>query len=385
MSEISFVSEEQRPYLRKEFAPSTLPADFHSAEPVRAVMPIHNNDADYFIPVLAPYVLWVKTYRQLISSLYKEHKTVKKAWKAFRDAIPGVERRLEFGIFEQILLFSLFLSEWNNSEKADAPVEQGRQAKWGSAYGGEYPGGQLDTVIQKLQNAFEDRDRALWNLKHLEQSALVLRDQKAGLATQVSSLKKNLEVLQIELDAANEHLGRVIHELDAYRAENAGLRGNSVVLKEKEASLEQQIERLRKKLDRLSGKAQTRQIVALKDPDAKEGFSQAVIQWVRQEGPEVRRNVIHNSERRLSPKKIGRWNAQRSKDGYYRLYRKIGGRVHSIYVGKELDIDKAQRRIADRERKLLTPNSATGGTDGAYSKSQMKMQAPPRSIEAPTT
>ena len=350
-------------------------------------MPINNKDEDYFIPVLAPYVQWVKRYRQLISSLYKEHKTVRKAWKAFRDSVPGVERRLEFGIFEQILLFSLFLSEWNTSEKGDDPVDQGRHARLGRTYGEDYPGGQLDKVIQKLQNAFEERDRALWNLKHVEQSALTLRDQKADLATQVSSLRKNVEALQIELDAANEHLARVIQELDGYRVENAGLRGNNVVFKEKEASLEQQIERLRKKLDKLStAKSQTRQIVAVKNLGPEEGFSQAVIQWVRQWGGQgVRREVIHNPERRTSPKKIGRWNAQRSKDGYYRLYRKIGGRVHSIYVGKELDIDKAERRIADRERKLLTPNPPTGGTETTYSKRQMKMQAPPRSIDAPTT
>ena len=253
--------------------------------------------------------------------------------------------------------------------------------------GGKDPENQLDTVIQKLQNAFEERDRALWNLKHLEQSALVLRDQKADLATQVSSLKKNVELLQTELDAANQHLGRVIQELDGYRAENAALAGNSVVLKEKEASLEQQIDKLRKKLDKLStAKAQTRQIVAVKDLGPEGGFSQAVIQWVRQGGgQEVRREVIHNPERRASPKKIGRWNAQLSKDGYYRLYRKIGGRVHSIYVGKELDIDKAERRIADRERKLFTLDPPTGGPASTYGKRQMKMQAPPRSIDAPKT
>jgi DNA repair exonuclease SbcCD ATPase subunit len=350
-------------------------------------MPIQNKDDDYFIPVLAPYVQWVKVYGQLISALYEKHKTVRRAWKAFRDAIPGVERKLEFAIFEQILLFGLFLSEWNNSEKGDDSLEEGRQAKRGSAYGGEHPGGQLDTVIQKLQNAFEERDRALWNLKHLEQSSLILRDQKADLAGQAASLKKNVELLQIELDAANEHLKQVIHELDNHRAENARLRGESVVLKKKEASLEQQIERLRKKLDRLStDQAQTRPIVAVKNPDTEQGFSQAVIQWVRQRaGQDARQEVIQNPKRRISPNKIGRWNAQLSKDGYYRLYRKIGGRVHSIYVGKELDIDKAERRIADRERKLFTPDPAKTGTESAYSKRQLKMQAPPRSIEAPTT
>ena len=350
-------------------------------------MPLHNKHDDYFVPVLAPYVQWVKAYRLLISALYKEHKTVKKAWKAFRDAIPGVERKLEFGIFEQILLFSLFLSEWNNSEKGDDTVDEGRQSRWGTASSREFQGGQLDMVIQKLQSAFEERDRALWNLKHLEQSSLMLKDQKADLAAQAAGLKKDVEALQIELDGANKHLRQVIHELDNHRAENVDLKGKVAVLKEKETSLEQQIDRLRKKLERLtSGQTQTRQIVAVKDPDTEEGFSQAVIQWVRQRaGQEVGQKVIQNPQRRTSPNKIGRWNAQLSKDGYYRLYRKIGGRVHSIYVGKELDIDKAERRIADRERKLFTSDPPTAGTESAYSKRQMKMQAPPRSIDAPTS
>jgi hypothetical protein len=350
-------------------------------------MPIHDKDDDYFIPVLAPYVQWVKAYRELISMLYREHKTVKKAWKAFRNVIPGVERKLEFGIFEQILLFSLFLSEWNNNEKVDGSVDDGEPGKWGTGYGAGDRGDKLDTVIQKLQNAFGERDRALWNLKHLEHSVLMLKDQKADLATQVTSLKKNVEVLEIDLDAANKHLAEVIQKLDNDRAQSFALREQNILFREKETSLEQQIERLRKKLDRLTAdKGQTQQIVAVKDPDAGKGFSQTVIQWVRQDpGPGVRLPVIQTSERRISPKKVGRWNAQRSKDGYYRLYRKIGGRVHSIYVGKELDIDKAERRIADKERKLLTPSPATGETESPYSKRQMKMEAPVRVIEAPIT
>ncbi len=332
-------------------------------------MPTHNKADDYFIPALNPYVQWVKAYRELISALYKEHKTVKKAWRAFRDAIPGVERRLEFGIFEQILLFSLFLSEWSNSEKEDAPAADGGQANGGSIYGPEDSGEKLDMVRQKLRDAIAERDRALWNLKHLEQSTLVLRDQRSDMATQVSNLKKNLEKLEIELGTANEQLIRVTHQLDNQKVENAALRKESLVLREKTTSLEQQIERLRKKLGRLStGKVQTQQIVAVKDPEGTEGFSQTVIQWVRQDAAQrVRPDVAQNFERRISPKKIGRWNAQRSKDGYYRLYRKIGGRVYSIYVGKELDIDKAQSRIADKEKKLLIPSPATGGADSSYS------------------
>ena len=79
-------------------------------------MSLHQREQDYFIPALAPYVQWVKAYKQLISELYAEHKTVKRSWIAFIETIPGVEQRLEFAVFEQILLFSLFLSEWNRTE-----------------------------------------------------------------------------------------------------------------------------------------------------------------------------------------------------------------------------------------------------------------------------
>ncbi len=338
-------------------------------------MPTHDKNEDYFIPVLAPYVQWVKAYRELLSSLYKEHKTVRKAWKAFTEAIPGLEGKLEFAIFEQILLFSLFLSEWNDSEISDGPDYQEGPTKRLGACGAGYPGDKLDTVVQNLRDAFAERDRALWNLKHAEQTCLILKDQKSDLEAQAARL-------EMELDKANGRLEQVRQQFDNGSSQNAALREQIAALMEKEVSLERQIARLRKRIERLSAKGQTPQIVAVQGPADGDGFSQSVIQWL---GPGVKSRVIpeviQNSERQVSPKKVGRWNAQRSKDGYYRLYRKIAGRVHSIYVGKELDIDKAQRRIADKESKLFVSDPVTGGTGSAYSKRQMKMQAPLRSVD----
>ena len=347
---------------------------------VLKIMSTNDKEEDYFIPVLAPYVQWVKAYRQLISSLYEEHKTVRKAWKAFREAIPGVERRLEFGVFEQLLLFSLFLSEWSRGEEGDGSVARGRQSKWDtSASRDKDASNQLDSVIQKLQNAFEERDRALWNLKHLEQSAQMLREQKGDLEREANELRKLVEMLQNELASAREHAAEVIQELDSSRAENISLRERNVASRVKETSLEQQVEKLRKKLGRLgAGKVQAGRIVAVEKPDSKEGYAQAVIQWIRQDG----REVIQNSNRK-APKRVGRWNAQLSKDGYYRLYRKIRGRVHSIYIGKELDIDKAERKIADREKELFSPVPAAGGTGSAHRKPQMKLEAPARIAGSP--
>ena len=53
-----------------------------------------------------------------------------------------------------------------------------------------------------------------------------------------------------------------------------------------------------------------------------------------------------------NPKRICGWNVQKSKDGYYRCYRKIAKRVYSVYIGKNLDLKKAQVRITEKEKTL---------------------------------
>lgn len=52
------------------------------------------------------------------------------------------------------------------------------------------------------------------------------------------------------------------------------------------------------------------------------------------------------------PKRISGWSVQRSKDGYYRCYRKINKRLHSVYLGKEIDLKDAERRIKAKEKAL---------------------------------
>ena len=52
------------------------------------------------------------------------------------------------------------------------------------------------------------------------------------------------------------------------------------------------------------------------------------------------------------PKRISGWSVQHSKDGYYRCYRKIGNRVHSVYLGKKLDVKKAEKRISAKKKSL---------------------------------
>ncbi len=51
------------------------------------------------------------------------------------------------------------------------------------------------------------------------------------------------------------------------------------------------------------------------------------------------------------PKRISGWSIQKSKDGYYRCYRKIDKKVHSVYIGKRFNAKKAMRRILKKETK----------------------------------
>ena len=51
-----------------------------------------------------------------------------------------------------------------------------------------------------------------------------------------------------------------------------------------------------------------------------------------------------------APKRISGWNVQKSKDGYFRCYRKVRNRVHCIYIGKMFDENKALDRIVEKER-----------------------------------
>ena len=53
-----------------------------------------------------------------------------------------------------------------------------------------------------------------------------------------------------------------------------------------------------------------------------------------------------------APKRIKGWSIQKSKDGYYRCYRKIKKKVHSIYIGKTFDTEKAKTRIKAKEKNL---------------------------------
>jgi len=57
------------------------------------------------------------------------------------------------------------------------------------------------------------------------------------------------------------------------------------------------------------------------------------------------------------PKRVAGWNLRRSKDGYLRCYRRINAKLRSIYLGKSFDLDRTQRLILEKEKKIRLDRS----------------------------
>ncbi|KPA14611.1 hypothetical protein MHK_005175 [Candidatus Magnetomorum sp. HK-1] len=51
--------------------------------------------------------------------------------------------------------------------------------------------------------------------------------------------------------------------------------------------------------------------------------------------------------------KVDGWNIVKGKDGYFRVNRKIKGKVISVHIGKQFNIQKARNKIQVKLRKLM--------------------------------
>lgn len=65
---------------------------------------------------------------------------------------------------------------------------------------------------------------------------------------------------------------------------------------------------------------------------------------------ESKRSVRQESKQ--APRRVMGWSVQQSKDGYYRCFRKIEGRVHCIYIGKTMVVKTARLKIREKEAAL---------------------------------
>ena len=157
----------------------------------------------------------------------------------------------------------------------------------------------LDKVIQERDALIHSRDHLLKDLK-------ITTKQKTQLEGQVAELKIRLDKVIQDRTEVTQSRQNLLKDLNKTTKQRAQLEG--------------QVGELTTRLDKV---IQT------------QAMDTAVINGLDK-----------------NPKRICGWNVQKSKDGYYRCYRKIEKRLHSVYIGKELDLKKAQVRITEKEKAL---------------------------------
>lgn len=115
-------------------------------------------------------------------------------------------------------------------------------------------------------------------------------------------------------------LAAVSFELDTVRQEKTELAEQLDKIEQQKSQLEKRIRVLEKGYTEVAGRTQSKRSV--------------------------------RQESKQAPRRVMGWSVQQSKDGYYRCFRKIEGRVHCIYIGKSMVVKTARLKIREKEMAL---------------------------------
>lgn len=142
----------------------------------------------------------------------------------------------------------------------------------------------------------------------------------------LNRVKQELEAVKQELDRTNE-LNKVRQtELDQVKQElNRQAELNKVIQAELDR-VKQERDEVKQELDRSERLNKVIQIDTVKQElDRTEE---------REAGNMIEQDKADTVKQKLN---IAGWNIQQGKDGYYRAFRKIGGKLRAVYLGKSID------------------------------------------------
>jgi septal ring factor EnvC (AmiA/AmiB activator) len=168
-------------------------------------------------------------------------------------------------------------------------------------------------------------------LATVKQYGRVVLEVKHGLAKddKLNTVRQVLEAVRQELNIKREELAKVIQELDQVKQELANSQSELYRVK-------QELEEVKQKLD----KSEELNTVSQERLD-KVIQSEQVSQKLNKHDPGSK------VKQRLS---IADWNIQQDRQGYYRAFKKIGGKLRAVYLGRSLE--GAEDRIRAKEAEV---------------------------------
>jgi hypothetical protein len=134
---------------------------------------------------------------------------------------------------------------------------------------------------------------------------------------ELAGIKREKETLEIELDKVSQVQDTHLAELSKVNQEKEDLEAELGRVRQEKRTLEIEVDTVRQELS-----------------NAKKQIP----------------NLLPNNEKKSNytpvPKRVGGWGVQ-FKGNYYRLFKKIDGKVKWIHIGRKWDLDLAKRKIKD--------------------------------------
>lgn len=171
----------------------------------------------------------------------------------------------------------------------------------------------------------EEVDAITLMIAHRHTILDVYENSGRNVATTHALLREKLPALQISLSQFKPYIRAMALTAQSMTNEFRSLEEQNQKLEQQISSLMAELEALRSIQERYEAEIS----------DLKMDFSE-------RPGPDRKKDHAKN---------IDGWNVVLS-GGYYRLFRKINGRMEAIYIGKNLEMEKAKAKIREKEKAL---------------------------------
>ena len=234
--------------------------------------------------------------RKIIIEIIQENESIPKAWEILKEKIPMLTKLIKLNTFKGYVKTLNIIDELK--DKNDKIMQENEDLKiW------------LDKVRQDKEKQKDELDK--------------VRQDKEKQKTELDKVRQDIEKNLHKLSIVNEELDKVRYKKESLEFELDKVR--QIMEKNKIKS-----ERINAKFEEELGKVREE--------------NKSIIIKLDKVREEKNAHLEKKSNKIESPNRIEGWGIQ-FKGNYYRLFKKLNGKVKWIHIGRKWDTDLAKRKI----------------------------------------
>ena len=244
---------------------------------------------------------YLKSHRAIVIEAYEEAEGSPKAtWENLIRVLPDIGERMKFNTFRTYLGRVVDVSEPKEREALDQGVTPSAESQ-----------AMLDEATKERDAARDEAIDRLVELHHLKEEYIALGRECYTLVQELETGDNLWSNLQ------DEAIGHLV-ELHRLKEEHISICRECYTLME-------ELSRIRKERDELQARLETLEVTPSRD-----------------------------NEPGTIPKRFEGWTVQQNAaDRKIRLFRRIGGRLHTVYIGVAWNAEKAMERIQEKLSRMV--------------------------------